>query len=605
MAYATLDPSNKSSQTTLSGGNLTAQGGGGSFGYNVSSTATLRSSGQWYYEVTWVSGSMVVFGIENGSWVVGEPNNGNAHSPGGDSANGYGVRTDLRSLRNGAGDLQVYTGTWATGDVLGVKLDLDAGTLEVTQNGVSRGTYTGITAGTWRPAFGMYQSGQITVNFGASAWAYAPGGSYAGWTAPGQEMTASFERMTAAGSAPSINSNFSLMTASASVPPSISASFEAMTAAASAAPSMAASFEAMTAAAIPGTRMDGTFEEMTATGTGIQGTNGILDVDFRQLTATSTGSAGSVGAIDADFEAMSASWYGEPGLQGTFEAMSASGTGLVGTVASMGGFFRAMAAAGAGSGYGIGMVSAQFQPMSALGAGNAPTFGTVDAAFRALRAQGSALVGSAGAVVASFEEMEPALVGTAPTVGAVDASFERLRGSGRGGPALASTSRAWAMNASNEAVTEYQAYPFSGFAELDGRRFGAGPSGIYLLSGDDDEGANIDWSFRTGFMDGTGARGVRRSLPADDLLRKKRLDEVLMSLRFDGPLRMRVWTDEDTYFDYNVPNYRPDVIHQVRAKLGRGLLSRFYRVEVSGVDNAAIELATMELPMTPANRRLG
>lgn len=595
MAYAVFDAANKNSRITLSGGDLTATSDSSGTAQAAAVLTEYKSTGQWYAEFTLNTASPLLFiGLAESTFPfttdarrIGETYSGSTVS--------YGFRTDNGSLQRGGSNVHTYTNTpWASGDVIGLKFDADAGTLEVTQNGVSRGTYSSIDMSggkAYIPAISFVSAtpNAVTANFGDSAWANAPGGSYAGWPeVPQPTVAASFEEMAASAGAHGGTPSFQPMTASLSVPPSI-----------------AASFEAMTAAATPGITAAGTFEEMTASMTSVAGSSGTLEATFGRMTADADGSAGSVGTVTASFEEMTAAWYGDPYLLGTFNAMSASGTGLVGTVASLGASFRAMAAEGAGSGYSIGTVSARFQPMVAQGAGSAPTFGTVDASFRRMHAQGSALVGSVGVIAASFEEMDPALVGTVPTVGSVVATFERLRGSGRGAPALASTFRAWSMNASNEAVTEYQAYPFSGFAELDGRRFGAGPSGIYLLSGADDEGENIDWSFRTGFMDGTGARGVRRSLPAQDLLRKKRLDEILMSLRFDGPLRVRVWTDEDTYFDYNVPNYRPDVIHQVRAKLGRGLLSRFYRVQVSGVDNASIELSTMELPMTPVNRRLG
>jgi hypothetical protein len=85
----------------------------------------------------------------------------------------------------------------------------------------------------------------------------------------------------------------------------------------------------------------------------------------------------------------------------------------------------------------------------------------------------------------------------------------------------------------------------------------------------------------------------------------KRLEEVLLAIRYDGPIRVRVWTDDNSFFDYNLSNYREDVLHQVRAKLGKGARSRFYRIELSGINNTAAEISSMQLPMIPLRRRVG
>lgn len=150
----------------------------------------------------------------------------------------------------------------------------------------------------------------------------------------------------------------------------------------------------------------------------------------------------------------------------------------------------------------------------------------------------------------------------------------------------------WVLNVGNDALTEYQNYDFTGYAYFNGKYYGSGPSGIFELAGTDDAGTDIAWSFSTGLMDGK----------SPDL---KRLEEVLLAMKFDGPVRLRVWTTDDKYFDYNIPSLRPDEIQQVRAKLGKGLRSRYFRVQVSGVGNVAAEIISMQLPMQELRRRVG
>ena len=69
-----------------------------------------------------------------------------------------------------------YGGTYTTNDVIGVALDLDAGTLTFYKNGVSQGVaYSGLASDMYTPTFGY--NGTVVANFGQRPFAYtAPSG---------------------------------------------------------------------------------------------------------------------------------------------------------------------------------------------------------------------------------------------------------------------------------------------------------------------------------------------------------------------------------------------------------------------------------------------
>ena len=174
LTYATWDPANKASNVTLSGGNLTAALASGGTGMV---RATIgKSSGKWYWENT--------IGINNLGQVVGICNSSQTFTgvyPGGSSANGWSYRDFDGKKFNGGGGF-AYGSTWNTGDVMGVALDMDAGTLIFYKNNVSQGTaYTGLT-GTIYAAWGgsVGTNSAATTNFGATAFAYTPPSGYAG-----------------------------------------------------------------------------------------------------------------------------------------------------------------------------------------------------------------------------------------------------------------------------------------------------------------------------------------------------------------------------------------------------------------------------------------
>lgn len=173
--YATWNPSDKGTNATLSNANLTATSNA-----TASVRATIgKSAGKWYWEVVSSAngGALVGVGLATAALI-----NGTHSFPGGD-ANG-------RALYFGNGDKYVnnaaaaYASNVANGVVVGVRLDMDAGTLAFSVGGVDKGTaFTGL-AGTFFPMFGGGSSGtadNCTANFGATAFTYSvPAGFNAG-----------------------------------------------------------------------------------------------------------------------------------------------------------------------------------------------------------------------------------------------------------------------------------------------------------------------------------------------------------------------------------------------------------------------------------------
>lgn len=158
--------------------------------------------------------------------------------------------------------------------------------------------------------------------------------------------------------------------------------------------------------------------------------------------------------------------------------------------------------------------------------------------------------------------------------------------------AVAEVYRTHTMNTVLNAVTEYSNYHFNSFAEIGGVWYGAGPSGLVKLEGVTDAGANINWQVRTGQTD-------------DKQVSLKRLPEVVLGLRASGPVRVRVYPDDNQYFDYVLPNVKTTTIRQHRVKPGKGMRSRYYAIELQGMVNSAIELDSLQMNFTPTTSRLG
>ena len=169
--YCTLNPLANPGSSTLSNGNLDVVTASASYG-KVNGTIAV-SSGKWYWEVVCTVRNQDTFiGIEGVA-------NANTDTYTGGSATGTGWYNGGTIYSNAS--TSSYGTTYAANDVIGVALDMDAGTLVFYKNGVSAGTAkTGLSGSYTASVSDGATSGSgntYVVNFGQRSWAYqAPSG---------------------------------------------------------------------------------------------------------------------------------------------------------------------------------------------------------------------------------------------------------------------------------------------------------------------------------------------------------------------------------------------------------------------------------------------
>lgn len=169
--YATFNPADKGSNIVLSNGNLTAT--------TASSFQSVRSNvsktkGKWYWEVTLnhidgFAGGIGLFGANLNDFV-------------GDDASGWGYYENGNKFHTGSS--VAYGSSYVAGDVIGVALDMDGGTVAFYKNGVAQGTaYTGLSGRMYAMNSINANGGNavVTANFGATAFSFSvPSGFNAG-----------------------------------------------------------------------------------------------------------------------------------------------------------------------------------------------------------------------------------------------------------------------------------------------------------------------------------------------------------------------------------------------------------------------------------------
>ena len=167
--YCTLNPINAaaySTTVTITNGNLTTSQGST---YILSIGTIAVSSGKWYWEVTSFTGSYPHVGITNAATPTQSFDTANTWQYAGSNGNKVNSNTGV-----------AYGATYTGSDVIGVALDMDAGTLTFYKNNTSQGTAynTGLTGITVVPSFASgFGSSGGTFNFGQRPFTYtAPSG---------------------------------------------------------------------------------------------------------------------------------------------------------------------------------------------------------------------------------------------------------------------------------------------------------------------------------------------------------------------------------------------------------------------------------------------
>jgi hypothetical protein len=151
--YATLNPLSQSSAITLSNGNLNFSTAAA---WNSARSTVGMTSGKWYWEV---QGTAIT-----SHFYIGVATSLAVHEWG--STAGEWVYVSANGNKANNGSASAYGATYTDNDVIGVALDLDAGTLTFYKNGVSQGTaFSGLPSGTY---FAGISSAGVTgnINFG-------------------------------------------------------------------------------------------------------------------------------------------------------------------------------------------------------------------------------------------------------------------------------------------------------------------------------------------------------------------------------------------------------------------------------------------------------
>jgi hypothetical protein len=154
---------------TITDGNLSWIGPSASLS-SIGCATFGGASGKFYWEATRVGTNTGFIGVVNGQFNAATSNIYDL----GYNSNEYAYTSGSGKVNNNSS--VAYGASFTSGDVIGVALDLDAGTLTFYKNNTSQGVaYSSLPLGNyWLPAFDSYNGAGFTLNFGQRPFSYTP-----------------------------------------------------------------------------------------------------------------------------------------------------------------------------------------------------------------------------------------------------------------------------------------------------------------------------------------------------------------------------------------------------------------------------------------------
>lgn len=152
----------------------------------------------------------------------------------------------------------------------------------------------------------------------------------------------------------------------------------------------------------------------------------------------------------------------------------------------------------------------------------------------------------------------------------------------------------WAFNTDSMAMSQYGNFPMTSFAERANRLYGVAADGLYLLEGNDDDGAPIEALVATGDMSFqySGTKHVPR---------------VYLLTTAEGELYLKTITffrKQPQEHLYKITLRDDDELGLNRVRLRREIKSEFWAFELQNVDGGDLDLQGIEVLALPSARRI-
>ncbi len=145
-------------------------------------------------------------------------------------------------------------------------------------------------------------------------------------------------------------------------------------------------------------------------------------------------------------------------------------------------------------------------------------------------------------------------------------------------------------NTRNFAISEYSNFTFNSMCLFNGKYLYAKADGIYEGGGNNDNGTQIDASYKSGVID-TYTTEVQR------------LKDAYLSFRSDGDVQLFSVGDEINARAYFITTSVGSTIHERRVKFEKGIKDRHFNIGISNVSGSTLEVDSIKVLTEPIRKR--
>lgn len=152
----------------------------------------------------------------------------------------------------------------------------------------------------------------------------------------------------------------------------------------------------------------------------------------------------------------------------------------------------------------------------------------------------------------------------------------------------------WVVNTKSSAFSEYDNFPFDSVIEVSGTYYAVADDGLYEITGDNDQGEQIDAFIKTGLLD-MGSHFIKDAKSA------------YIGFSTDGRMLMKVTTTQKGRKEewwYELKQSQNGSLRDGRVTIGRGLRAKYWQFEIANVDGADFELDDVQLMYNVLSRRV-
>jgi hypothetical protein len=145
----------------------------------------------------------------------------------------------------------------------------------------------------------------------------------------------------------------------------------------------------------------------------------------------------------------------------------------------------------------------------------------------------------------------------------------------------------WVINTRTGAVSEYSNYAFNSFAKIGNRYFGASSTGLYQLTGDDDNGADIIANIKSGYAEWGGSKFTM-------------FKAAYLGVHGAGDYVLKLVTGDGKTYTYGISGRD---MRSTKVHVGKGIRTRYFAFELTSTGQD-FDLDTIEFVPLVVERRV-